>query len=186
LKIGSRSASRTNSPHIEDLRAIPWVFSWSQARVMLPGWYGFGSAAALLREREQDDRLSALYANSRFFRTIVSNMEMMLAKSNLEIARLYADLVSDRDLANRIFARLEEEWDATRDAVLRLTGQKILLEANPVLAESIRLRLPYIDALNLLQLDLLRRRRGASEDEEILEGIHMSINGVSAGLRNSG
>ena len=186
LKIGSRPPSRTNSPHIEDLRAIPLVFSWSQARVMLPGWYGFGSAAAKLREKNEDARLVALYANSRFFRTIISNLEMMLAKSNLEIARLYADLVTDRELANAIFARIAGEWRLTHDAVLALTGQSALLENNPALAESIRIRLPYIDALNLLQLDLLRRRRSGNEDEDILEGIHMSINGVSAGLRNSG
>jgi phosphoenolpyruvate carboxylase len=186
LKIGSRPPSRTNSPHIEDLRAIPWVFSWSQARVMLPGWYGFGSAVAKLREKNEDARLVALYENSRFFRTIISNLEMMLAKSNLEIARLYADLVTDRELANAIFTRIADEWRLTHDAVLALTRQSALLENNPALAESIRIRLPYIDALNLLQLDLLRRRRSGNEDEDILEGIHMSINGVSAGLRNSG
>jgi phosphoenolpyruvate carboxylase len=153
---------------------------------MRPGWYGFGSAAAKLREKNEDFRLVALYANSRFFRTIISNLEMMLAKSNLEIARLYADLVTDRELANPIFARIADEWRLTHDAVLALTGQSVLLENNPALAESIRIRLPYIDALNLLQLDLLRRRRSGNEDEDILEGIHMSINGVSAGLRNSG
>jgi phosphoenolpyruvate carboxylase len=185
LKIGSRPPSRTNSTRIEDLRAIPWVFSWSQARVMLPGWYGFGTAAEKIRETDPD-ALDALYGNSRFFRTIVSNLEMMLAKSNLEIARLYADLVTDRQLANEIFGRITPEWSRTRDEVLRLTGQTALLEKNPELEESIRLRLPYIDALNLLQLDLLRRHRSGNEDEETLQGIHMSINGVSAGLRNSG
>ncbi len=185
LKIGSRPPSRTNSTRIEDLRAIPWVFSWSQARVMLPGWYGFGTAAAKLHET-QPGALEALYANSRFFRTIVSNLEMMLAKSNLEIARLYADLVQNQQLANDIFDRIALEWNTTSDRVLSLTGQTALLEKNPELAESIRLRLPYIDALNLLQLDLLRRRRAGKDDEETLQGIHMSINGVSAGLRNSG
>lgn len=186
LKIGSRPPSRTKSTKIQDLRAIPWVFSWSQARAMLPGWYGFGAAFAKLREAGEGDALKALYLNSRFFRTIVSNLEMVLAKSDLEIARLYAGLVEDKALANSIFARIEAEWNATRDAVLALTGQSTLLELNPDLAESIRLRLPYIDALNLLQLDLLRRRRAGKDDEETLRGIHMSINGVSAGLRNSG
>src|SRR5258706_3414389 len=123
LKIGSRPASRTNSTTIEDLRAIPWVFSWSQARVMLPGWYGFGSAAAKLHERNEDTRLAALYANSRFFRTIISNLEMMLAKSNLEIARLYADLVTDRESANAIFALIADEWQSEPATVLSLTGQ---------------------------------------------------------------
>jgi phosphoenolpyruvate carboxylase len=186
LKIGSRPASRTNSTRIEDLRAIPWVFSWSQARAMLPGWYGFGSAAASMRALGRGDELTVLYGQSPFFRTVVSNLEMVLAKSNLEMARRYADLVSDQDLAETVFSRIAAEWDLTRDCVLRLTGQKALLERNPVLAESIRLRLPYIDALNLLQLDLLRRGRAGKADDETLHGIHMSINGVSAGLRNSG
>ncbi len=186
LKIGSRPASRTSSTRIEDLRAIPWVFSWSQARAMVPGWYGFGAAAAKIREMGRGDELPALYAQSRFFRTVVSNLEMVLAKTDLDIARHYADLVEDQDLANGIFARLEAECKATHDVVLSLTGQKALLEHNPALAESIRLRLPYIDALNLLQLDLLRRRRSGKDDAETLQAIHMSINGVSAGLRNSG
>ena len=186
LKIGSRPASRSNSTRIEDLRAIPWVFSWSQARVTLPGWYGFGAAAAKMREMGRETELSALYAKSRFFRTIVSNLEMVLAKSNLEIARRYADLVNDQTIANAIFERIEREWTLTHDVVLAITGQKFLLEHNPPLAESIKLRLPYIDALNLLQLDLLRRRRAGKEDDETLHGIHMAINGVSAGLRNSG
>ncbi len=111
---------------------------------------------------------------------------MVLAKSNLEIARCYADLVADQELADGIFARITAEWTSTSDAVLALTGQKTLLENNPELAESIRLRLPYIDALNLLQLDLLRRRRSGKDNDETLAGIHMSINGISAGLRNSG
>jgi phosphoenolpyruvate carboxylase len=186
LKIGSRPASRTNSTRIEDLRAIPWVFSWSQARTMLPGWYGFGTAAAELRNSGRGDDLIGLYRRSPFFRTVVSNLEMVLAKSNMEISQRYAELVADRDLAESIFGRIAAEWSATKEAVLRLTGQKRLLESNPALAESIRLRLPYIDALNLLQLDLLRRRRSGAEDEDTLRGIHMSINGISAGLRNSG
>jgi phosphoenolpyruvate carboxylase len=186
LKIGSRPASRKNSTRIEDLRAIPWVFSWSQARLTLPGWYGFGAAAAKMHEMGRGAELTALYAQSRFFRTVISNLEMVLAKSNLDIARHYADLVEDQNLANAIFARIEAEHRATLDTVLALTGQKTLLENNPALAESIRLRLPYIDALNLLQLDLLRRRRSGKEDPETVQAIHMSINGVSAGLRNSG
>jgi phosphoenolpyruvate carboxylase len=186
LKIGSRPASRTPSTRIEDLRAIPWVFSWSQARAILPGWYGFGAAAAKMEAMGRGTELAALYARSRFFRTVVSNLEMVLAKTNLDIARRYGDLVEDQALADSIFERIAAECKATHDTVLALTGQKALLEHNPELAESIRLRLPYIDALNLLQLDLLRRRRSGKEDEETLQGIHMSINGVSAGLRNSG
>jgi phosphoenolpyruvate carboxylase len=186
LKIGSRPASRTASTRIEDLRAIPWVFSWSQSRQMLPGWYGFGSAALKMQEMGRGEELTQLYAQSRFFRTVISNLEMVLAKTDLEIGRHYADLVEDQTLANGVFARIEAEYKATHDVVLALTGQQSLLDHNPALAESIRLRMPYIDALNLLQLDLLRRRRSGKEEPETVQGIHMSINGVSAGLRNSG
>jgi phosphoenolpyruvate carboxylase len=186
LKIGSRPPSRTASTRIEDLRAIPWVFSWSQARLMLPGWYGFGAAIATLTEQGRLEELKSLYRGSAFFRTTLSNMEMVLAKSNLRIAREYADLVEDRALADAVFQRISAEWTVTRDAVLAITGQSHLLANDPRLEESIRLRLPYIDGLNLLQVDLIRRRRGGAEDEDIASGVHMSINGVSAGLRNSG
>ena len=187
LNIGSRPSSRSASNKIEDLRAIPWVFSWSQARVMLPGWYGFGSAAARIGERPGGMRaLADLHAGSGFFRATVSNLEMVLAKSSLPMAQRYAELVEDQALAEAVFAQIRREWLAARDAVLAITGQATLLERNPRLAESIRLRLPYIDALNLLQVDLLRRRRAGDPDETIAAGIRMSINGVSAGLRNSG
>ena len=182
LKIGSRPASRTASDRIEDLRAIPWVFSWAQARVMLPGWYGFGTA---VRETGME-HLRPLYRTSPFFRTTVSNMEMVLAKSSLPIARRYSELVEDKALAHAIFARIEEEWHLTVQAILKLTEQSALLERSPKLLNSIRLRLPYIDALNHLQVDLLRRRRAGDDSEGTSRAIHMSINGVSAGLRNSG
>ncbi|HEY5007483.1 MAG TPA: phosphoenolpyruvate carboxylase [Caulobacteraceae bacterium] len=188
LKIGSRPASRTASSRIADLRAIPWVFSWSQSRVMLPGWYGFGAAATSgeLARYGGLDGLKRLHAASPFFRATVANMEMVLAKSNLSIAHRYAGLVKDRDLAQSVFARLEAEWTATRDAVLAITGQSELLQNDEPLAQSIRLRLPYIDPLNVLQVELLRRHRAGEADDDVRRGIHMSINGVSAGLRNSG
>ncbi|HEY0266992.1 MAG TPA: phosphoenolpyruvate carboxylase, partial [Rhizomicrobium sp.] len=182
LKIGSRPASRTKSPRIEDLRAIPWVFSWSQARVMLPDWYGFGTAAA----EAGVANLTSLYKSSAFFRTVIANMEMVLAKSSLPIARRYAGLVEDRTLAEAVMARIEAEWHLTRDAVLAISGQAALLADNPRLAESIQSRLPYVDALNHLQVDLMRRRREGDAGFDIHAGIHMSINGVAAGLRNSG
>jgi phosphoenolpyruvate carboxylase len=182
LKIGSRPASRKQSGRIEDLRAIPWVFSWSQARVMLPGWFGFGSAAAKIGT----EKLRPIYKTSASFRTTISNMEMVLVKSSMPIARRYAELVEDRALARAITARIEEEWQATVDSVLSISGQKSLLEADPRLLASIQSRLPYVDALNRLQVDLLRRRRAGDADADIHRGIHMSINGVSAGLRNSG
>jgi phosphoenolpyruvate carboxylase len=188
LKIGSRPASRTPSNRIEDLRAIPWVFSWAQARVMLPGWYGFGAAAAEVRGAGPDgiERLRRLYAASPFFRSTVANLEMVLAKSSLAVARRYADLVEDQDLAASVFGRIRAEWNAAYDAVLAITGQSTLLEANPALLQSIRRRLPYIDPLNFLQVELLRRRRAGEVNEDIHRGIHMSINGIAAGLRNSG
>ena len=182
LKIGSRPASRKQSGRIEDLRAIPWVFSWSQARVMLPGWYGFGTAAAKVGAA----RLAPAYKSSASFRTTIANMEMVLVKSSMPIARRYAELVADRDLAKKIVARIEEEWQATVEAVLQISGQKSLLEYDPRLKASIQSRLPYVDALNHLQVDLLRRRRAGDANADIHRGIHMSINGVSAGLRNSG
>jgi phosphoenolpyruvate carboxylase len=185
LKIGSRPASRTASSRIEDLRAIPWVFSWSQSRVMLPGWFGFGSATAGAGAARLET-LARLHAASPFFRSVVSNLEMVLAKSSLSIAARYADLVPDRDLAAQVFSRIEAEWRLSRDAVLAITGQAALLANNPRLNESIRLRLPYIDPLNILQVELLRRHRAGEVDADIRRGIHMSINGISAGLRNSG
>jgi phosphoenolpyruvate carboxylase len=185
LKIGSRPASRTASSRIADLRAIPWVFSWSQSRVMLPGWYGFGSATTGAGPARIEE-LARLHAASPFFRSVVSNLEMVLAKSSLPIAARYAELVEDQALAAMVFGRIEAEWRASRDAVLAITGQGALLEANPRLAQSIRLRLPYIDPLNVLQVELLRRHRAGEDDDDIRRGIHMSINGVSAGLRNSG
>ena len=185
LKIGSRPASRTASSKIADLRAIPWVFSWSQSRVMLPGWYGFGSATSGAGPA-RIEALTKLHASSAFFRSVVSNLEMVLAKSSLPIAARYAELVADQDMAKTVFGRIEAEWRASREAVLAITGQTMLLENNPRLAQSIRLRLPYIDPLNVLQVELLRRHRAGEDDDDVRRGIHMSINGVSAGLRNSG
>ena len=182
LKIGSRPASRTPSSRIEDLRAIPWVFSWSQARVMLPGWYGFGVASHKIGV----ERLRPLYGRSSFFRTMIANMEMVLMKSNLDIAGRYADLVVNRVLADSVMSRIRDEWRLTRDAVLAISGQKQLLERDPRLARSILNRLPYVDALNRLQVSLLQRRRAGDSSADIHTGIHMSINGISAGLRNSG
>ncbi len=182
LKIGSRPASRTKSGRIEDLRAIPWVFSWSQARVMLPGWFGFGSATGAVGV----ENLKPIYKASPSFRTTLANMEMVLAKSSMAIARRYSELVEDQGLARQVFARIEAEWQATVEAVLAISGQRSLLETDPRLMASIQSRLPYVNALNYLQVDLLRRRRAGDADEETHRGIHMSINGVSAGLRNSG
>jgi phosphoenolpyruvate carboxylase len=182
LKIGSRPASRSNSQRIEDLRAIPWVFSWAQARVMLPGWYGVGQAlraadAGLLREM-----LDAW----PFFRATVDNLEMVLSKSDMGIAARYLTLVENRTVADALFGRIRDMWMATQDSLLNITGQTRLLEKHPALDASIRLRLPYIEPLNLLQVELLKRHRAGESDPKIREGIQLSINAIATALRNSG
>ncbi len=183
LKIGSRPSSRTTSDRIEDLRAIPWVFSWAQARVMLPGWYGAGRALA---EFEDRGLLREMLAAWPFFKTTIDNMEMVLAKSDMQIARRYLTLVTDLALADAYFPQIEAAWQTTRDVLLEITGQSRLLENNPGLDESIRLRLPYIEPLNLLQVELLRRYRAGETDERVQEGIQLTINAVATALRNSG
>jgi phosphoenolpyruvate carboxylase len=182
LKIGSRPASRTRSDRIEDLRAIPWVFSWAQARVMLPGWYGVGQALA----GEDRTLLRDMARAWPFFRATLANMEMVLAKSDLSIAARYLPLVEDEALGRALFGRIREGWDLAQAGLLAATGQSRLLEAHPALDMSIRLRLPYIEPLNLLQVELLRRHRAGEDDPRIREGIELSINAIATALRNSG
>jgi len=183
LKIGSRPASRTQSDRIEDLRAIPWVFSWSQARVMLPGWYGVGDALDGFGDLP---RLRAMLDQWPFLRTTIDNLEMVLAKSDMRIAAQYAALVEDRALGEAVFTRIRDGWQRTHDAVLAITGQPRLLADKPALDQSIRLRLPYIEPLNLLQIELLKRHRAGETDPRVSEGIQLSINAIATGLRNSG
>ncbi|MET0292333.1 MAG: phosphoenolpyruvate carboxylase [Steroidobacteraceae bacterium] len=183
LKIGSRPASRTKSDRIEDLRAIPWVFSWAQARVMLPGWYGAGQAIAAFPDR---GLLREMARSWPFFQATLDNMEMVLAKSDLQIARRYLTLVKEPGLADQYFPQIESAWHTTHDVLLDITGQSRLLEKNPGLDASIRLRLPYIEPLNLLQVELLKRHRAGDEDPRVTEGIQLSINAVATALRNSG
>jgi phosphoenolpyruvate carboxylase len=183
LKIGSRPSSRTASDKIEDLRAIPWVFSWAQARVMLPGWFGTGGAlggfedTALLRDMAQE---------WPFFQTMLANLEMVLAKSDMGIAALYADLARDVDGADAIFGKIRDSWHRTHDAVLDITDQSYLLQKTPALANSISLRLPYIEPLNHLQIEMLRRHRAGETDPRIAQGIQLTINAIATALRNSG
>jgi phosphoenolpyruvate carboxylase len=192
LNIGSRPASRKKTTAIEDLRAIPWVCSRSQCRLMLPGWYGFGSACqAFIAARGADGlgQLQAMFQEWGFFRTLLSNMDMVLAKTDIAIAERYAGLVKDAALREAIFTRLKTEWRATIEALLGITGQGELLAGNPLLQRSMKNRYPYLDPLNHLQIELMRRHRSGppwSEDERVRSGIHLTINGVSAGLRNSG
>jgi len=188
LNIGSRPASRKASDRIEDLRAIPWVFSWAQCRLMLPGWYGFGTAVEGWLEDHPEGlgTLRRMLATWPFFRTLLSNMDMVMAKADLVIAARYADLVSDTTLRDAIFGRIRAEFERTRHFLLAIEEQDVFLADNPMLQRSIRTRFPYMDPLNHLQIELLRRHRAGEGDERIRRGIHMSINGVAAGLRNSG
>ncbi|MFZ1171780.1 MAG: phosphoenolpyruvate carboxylase [Bradyrhizobium sp.] len=189
LNIGSRPASRKKTREIEDLRAIPWVFSWAQCRLMLPGWYGFGSAVEVwLKENPGAGMafLKELYREWPFFRTLLSNMDMVLAKSSIAIASRYAELVPDVALRDSIFERIRREWQSSIDLLLEIMGQQRLLESNPSLERSIRNRFPYMDPLNHIQIELLKEHRAQNMDEQVLRGIQITINGISAGLRNSG
>ncbi len=211
LNIGSRPASRPlsrvlrsrhshipvqhkKSGRIEDLRAIPWTFSWGQCRVMLPGWYGFGSAVhkwlnTKNAKLDKDARLRLLQQMSQrwpFFQALLSNMDMLLAKTDLAVASRYAGLVRNQRQRHAIFTRISEEWRRTRAALFAITERTELLQANPLLARSIRNRFPYLDPLNHLQVELIKRYRAGSTDERVRRGIHLSINGIAAGLRNSG
>ncbi|MEP7070714.1 MAG: phosphoenolpyruvate carboxylase, partial [Usitatibacter sp.] len=189
LNIGSRPASRKKSDAIEDLRAIPWVFSWAQCRVMLPGWYGFGAAASAFVERrgpEGRHLLARMWREWPFFGAMLSNLDMLLAKADMSVAARYKELLADTALADRIFGRILGEFDGTVKALFEITGATTFLASNPALARSIRNRFPYLDPLNHLQLELLRRHRAGNAEERVKNGIHLSINGLAAGLRNSG
>ncbi|MCS0493791.1 phosphoenolpyruvate carboxylase [Ancylobacter sp. MQZ15Z-1] len=188
LNIGSRPASRKKTRRIEDLRAIPWVFSWAQCRLMLPGWYGFGTAVRQWLELHPDGLglLQEMYREWPFFRTQLSNMDMVLSKSSIAIASRYAQLVEDVELRESIFGRIRTEHQAAIDALLSISEQPRLLGSNPLLDRSIRARFPYIDPLNHVQVGLLRKYRANDTDEKVLQGIQITINGISAGLRNSG
>jgi len=188
LNIGSRPASRTKSNRIADLRAIPWVFSWAQCRLMLPGWYGFGAAVRAWLGAHAERGLATLqdmYRDWPFFQMLLSNMDMVLAKSDIGIASRYAELVQDQAVRDGIFTELCEEWRGTRDALLAIMGQTTLLEGNPLLARSIRNRFPYLDPLNHMQIELLKRHRAGDSDDLVVQGIHLTINGIAAGLRNT-
>jgi phosphoenolpyruvate carboxylase len=193
LNIGSRPASRKANQQIEDLRAIPWGFSWGQCRLTLPGWYGFGSAVEDFLNQATDKESKAALALLQkmvkqwpFFKTLLSNMDMVLAKSDLALASRYSELVTDAKMRKKIFSTIEAEWHRTAHVLSLITGDKHRLEHNPALARSIRHRFPYIDPLHHLQVELIRRYRQGKADERVQMGIHLSINGIAAGLRNTG
>jgi len=194
LNLGSRPASRKATRRIEDLRAIPWGFSWGQCRLLLPGWYGFGAAVSgWLADGEKEDRLALLremFADWPFFATLLSNMDMVLAKTDLAIASRYAELVPDAMLRERIFKRISAEYAETLRCLGAVTGAAERLAGNPLLARSIQNRFAYLDPLNHLQVELIQRHRAMAAagqvDDRVHRGIHLTINGVAAGLRNTG
>ncbi len=193
LNIGSRPAARKATRAIEDLRAIPWSFSWGQCRVSLPGWFGFGSAvSAFLGKRPSPAKAELLQRMARewrFFGALLSNLDMVMAKADLGIAARYLTLVKDQQRGRAIFERIQREWQLTTEALTLITGQTVRLSGNPSLALSLKHRFPYIDPLNYLQVELLRRSRKKSKkpvSERVKRALHISINGVAAGLRNSG
>ena len=194
LNIGSRPASRKATQKIEDLRAIPWGFSWGQCRLTLPGWFGFGTAVhnfihngtTPAQAKERTALLQKMVKQWPFFSTLLSNMDMVLAKSDLALASRYSELVSDARLRKKIFTAIEAEWHATAQALATITGDKQRLANNAALQRSIRHRFPYIDPLHHLQVELVRRYREGKADERVQRGIHISINGIAAGLRNTG
>jgi phosphoenolpyruvate carboxylase len=186
LRLGSRPAKRRQSRSIEDFRAIPWVFSWTQARIVLPAWYGLGTALAAAREEVGLETLREMESEWPFFAGMISNAEMACAKADLGIARRYAALCEDEDLRERIWSRIEAELDVTTRELLQVTGGKRLLDREPVLQRSIERRNPYVDPLSFVQMELLRRSRGGDCDEELARTTFLAINGIAGGLRNTG
>jgi phosphoenolpyruvate carboxylase len=193
LKIGSRPSRRKNSQRFEDLRAIPWVFAWTQTRYLFPAWFAAGSGLAeYLRNHGEVGlkRLKEMHQKWPFFRALLDNLQMALAKADLVIAYEYTELVKDRKAGERLFRLIEEEFKLTREKVLAITEEKELLDHVPVIQESIRLRNPYVDPLSFIQVSLLSKWRKAKDeqrpDESILEEVLLTINGIAAGLRNTG
>jgi phosphoenolpyruvate carboxylase len=195
LNIGSRPASRKASRRIEDLRAIPWGFSWGQCRLLLPGWYGFGSAITTWLEQGDNKTkrmatLRTMFTEWPFFATLLSNMDMVMSKTDLAVASRYSEMVTDKKLRNSIFKRIVDEHERVAGSLTMITGRKDRLANNPLLARSIKHRFAYLDPLNHLQVELIKRHRTAMRngqiDDRVRRGIHLSINGIAAGLRNTG
>jgi phosphoenolpyruvate carboxylase len=188
MQIGSRPSRRSQSRRLEDLRAIPWVFGWMQSRNAVPAWFGVGHALERFAAQSPGNpqRLREMMAHFPLFSDLVRNVELAMAKADLTIARLYASLVEDKNIRDRVFALLEEEFLRTRQALLAITGEKELLEGNAVLSRSIRLRNPYVDPMSLVQVDLLRRKRAGENTPALNYGLGATINGIAAGLHNTG
>jgi phosphoenolpyruvate carboxylase len=186
LQIGSRPARRQDTRRIEDLRAIPWVFAWTQSRFLLPGWYGVGSGLEHGREVFGAEMLQAMDRQWPFFAATIANAEMALAKSDLDVAARYADLVEDVELRSRIWQRIKDEHERSAREILRLTGQRRLLDREPVLRRSIDRRNPYVDPISFVQVELLRRLRGGAAQDSALRAILRTVNGIAGGLKNTG
>ncbi len=187
-RLGSRPARRGEARGLTDLRAIPWVFGWMQSRHVLPGWFGVGYALERFvgTDNERLRLLQTMFEKFAFFSDLIGNVEIGMAKADLTIARRYTALVSDERLRERVFDMIVEEFERTRDMILRVTKQRALLTGNLVLARSIRLRNPYVDPLSLIQFALLRRKKDGEENEELNYALAATINGIAAGLRNTG
>ena len=187
-KIGSRPARRNASPKLSDLRAIPWVFGWTQSRLLVPAWFGVGFAIEqyLANSPARCELLQTMAREFPLFIDLLRNVEMALGKADLATARLYSSLVEDAKLRERIYDMFEAEFHRTVRAVLAVTRQKELLETNQVLAHSIKLRNPYVDPMHLIQVDMLRRKRAGEDTPEVNRAIAATISGISAGLRNTG
>ena len=189
LNIGSRPAKRFESQRIEDLRAIPWVFSWMQSRVNLPSWYGFGTAVRQFIEKSSVAPLQEMYLKWPFFQTVLDLLQMSIQKADLQIARLYAELVPEKHIREKFFNQIEKEFHQTRKMILEITQQQEILEKNHALQNSIRLRNPYVDPMSYAQTILLKRLRSSPSKDEgtaLWYAVLHSVNGVSQGLRNTG
>jgi len=188
MHIGSRPPSRSNSTEVSKIRAIPWVFSWMQSRYNLPGWYGLGAGLSGISDV---DLLREMYARWPFFKSIINNVESSLVKADMDIAALYTELVPDRDLGRQLFGEIRAEFERTWNAVLSISGHQEMMDSDPLTKESVRLRNPYVDPLNYVQVEMLRRLRAipdpqAAEAQPLREVIVLTINGIAAGLRNTG
>jgi phosphoenolpyruvate carboxylase len=192
LNIGSRPSKRKNSDRFEDLRAIPWVFAWTQSRYLLPAWYAGGSGLLSFYQGKEENLqvLREMYEGWGFFRSLIDNLQLALSKADLHIAKEYAKMVKDSTVEQRIFGLIENEYELTSDLILKITGQSEILDNVPIIQESIRLRNPYVDPLSYMQVQLLSELRSIRESEEddpmILREVLLTINGIAAGMRNTG
>jgi phosphoenolpyruvate carboxylase len=186
LQLGSRPARRSASTRIEDLRAIPWVFSWTQVRILLPGWYGLGSALARWQDERGLDVLREMDREWPFFTAMVSNAELALAKADMPIAERYVQLVEPAEMRERIWSQIRAEYDRSVEMILATTDQQKLLDREPVLQRLIERRNPYVDPLSFIQLDLLRRLQAEGESDQLVRAVLLAVNGIANGLKNTG